>query len=351
MDLMGELLPEVQAYLSGHDWRDVPRMHGRSFEVSPLAQGEYNLNYLITAGDLRLVFRVNIGTQINRKDQVVYEYKTLRLLEGSGVTPRPFFVDDSRRFFDRGILIMEFLPGEPLDYRCDTASAAALFARIHQTEVPEADNHLIRETAPLSLIYEECAGLLQRYFDSDLADPAIRDYLQDLLCWADAARAAERYYQADPWPCVVNTEVNSGNFIVNRQRGTLHLVDWEMPRWGDPSQDLAHFCSPLTTLWKTDFRMSLQDRERFLDAYRRGIRDRHLKDTLMDRIRLREPFVYLRGISWSAMGWVAYQGGFAGVKNPDTWAKLRQYMNLEFIRSVFDPFRMARRAITRFLAT
>jgi hypothetical protein len=48
------------------------------------------------------------------------------------------------------------------------------------------------------------------------------------------------------------------------------------------------------------------------------------------------------------MGWVAYQGGFAGVKNPDTWAKLRQYMNLEFIRSLFDPFWMAPRAITRF---
>jgi aminoglycoside phosphotransferase (APT) family kinase protein len=334
---MQKSLPQVQAYLRAQDWSAIPCMHGRSFEVAPLAQGEYHLNYRITAGDLRLVFRVNIGTQINRQDQVVYEYKALKLLEGSGVTPRPYFVDDSRRLFDRGILIMEFLPGEPLDYRWDAAAAAAVLARIHQTEVSAADNHLIRETAPLSLIYAECAGLLQRYFDSDLADPAIRDYLGGLLRWADAARAAERYYQADPWPCIVNTEVNSGNFIVNRRRGTLHLVDWEMPRWGDPSQDLAHFCSPLTTLWKTDFRMSRQDRDRFLDAYRRGIRDRHLRDTLTDRIRLREPFVYLRGISWSAMGWVAYQGRYAGVKNPDTWEKLRQYLNLEFIRSLFDP--------------
>jgi aminoglycoside phosphotransferase (APT) family kinase protein len=323
-------------------------MKDKTFDVAPLAQGEYNLNYLITAGDLRLVFRVNIGTQIAREDQIVYEFKALRLLEGSGVTPAAYFVDDSRRFIDRGILIMEFLPGQPLDYRCDTAAAAAVLARIHQTEVPEADNHLIRETAPLSLIYEECAGLLQRYFESDLADPAIRDYLQDLLRWAGAARAAERYFQADPWPCVVNTELNSGNFIVNRRRGTIHLVDWEMPRWGDPSQDLAHFCSPLTTLWKTDFRMSRSDRNGFLESYRRGIRDRHLKDTLMERIRLREPFVYLRGISWSAMGWVAYQDHFAGVKNPDTWAKLRQYMNLEFIRSLFDPFGMAPSAINRF---
>ena len=338
MDRMVELLPQVQAYLNEQDWRDVPLMRGRSFEVAPLAQGEYNLNYLIRAGDLRLVFRVNIGTQIQRDDQIVYEYKALRLLERTGATPRPFFVDDSRRLSGRGILIMEFLPGEPLDYRRDIASAAALFARIHQTEVAEAHNHLIRETSPLSLIYDECAGLLQRYFESHRVHPATRDYLRELLGWADAARSRERYYQSDPWPCVVNTEVNSGNFIVNRAGGTIHLVDWEMPRWGDPSQDLAHFCSPLTTLWKTDFRMQPHDRQRFLDAYRRDLRDPHLKDTLMERIRLREPFVRLRGISWSAMGWAAYPSDYAGVKNPDTWAKLQQYMDLDFIRALFDPF-------------
>ncbi len=338
MGLMGQILPKVQAYLKEQDWTDVPRMHGRAFEVSPLAQGEYNLNYLLRADNLRLVFRVNIGTQIHRKDQVLYEYQALKLLAESGVTPRPYFVDDTRRFLDRGVLIMEFLPGGPLDYRSDTALAAALFARIHQTEVPEAGNHLIRESAPLSLIYDECAGLLQTYFDSDRADPAIRDYLRDLIGWADAARAAERYYQDDSWPCIINTEVNSGNFIVNRSKGTVHLVDWEMPRWGDPSQDLAHFCAPLTTLWKTSYRMNAAEKARFLDAYRSGIRDRHLNDTLPERIRLREPFVYLRGISWSAMGWVAYQSGDAGMKNPDTWAKLQQYMDLAFIRSLFDPF-------------
>jgi aminoglycoside phosphotransferase (APT) family kinase protein len=335
---MEALLPKVQAYLCGRDWWDVPCMQGRSFAVSPLAQGEYNLNYRLTAGDLELVFRINVGTQIQRQDQIVYEYKALRLLAGSGAAPRPYYVDDSRRFFETGILIMEFLPGDPLDYRRDTASAAALFARVHQTAVPEADNHLIRETAPLSLIWKECAGLLQRYFESERADAAIRDYLQDLLSWADAARSGERYYQADPWPCIVNTEVNSGNFIVNRPRGTIHLVDWEMPRWGDPSQDLAHFCSPLTTLWKTDFRMDRQARQDFLDAYRCNLRERHLQDTLMERVRLREPFVLLRGISWSAMGWVAYQSDYAGMKNAATWSKLQHYMNLEFIRSLFDPF-------------
>jgi len=312
-------------------------MRGRTFTVAPLAQGEYNLNYLISSDDLQLVFRVNIGTQIDRADQIVYEYKALELLKPSGVTPLPYFVDDMRQIFDRGILIMEYLPGEALDYERDLASAAALLAAVHQVKVLQEDNHLIREDAPLSLIYEECAGLLQHYFDSDLADPAIRDYLLELKAWADTARAGEDYFRQDPWPCIVNTEVNSGNFIVNREKETIHLVDWEMPRWGDPSQDLSHFCSPLTTLWKTDWRMAPAQKRDFLNTYCRHIQDRHLRDTLPERVRLRDPFVYLRGISWSAMGWVAYQTEYAGMKNPDTWAKLQHYLNLEFIRSLFDP--------------
>jgi aminoglycoside phosphotransferase (APT) family kinase protein len=331
-------LPKIKAYLAERDWSGVPAMAGRVLEVAPLAQGEYNLNYLISDAEVKLVFRLNVGSQIGREDQILYEYKALELLESCGATPRPHYVDDSRSFFDRGVLVMEYLPGTPLDYRRDLAAAAGMFARIHQHPVAAEDNHLIRETAPLSLIHAECARLLRTYFDSELADPSIRAYLTELIHWADTARAAEAYYQSDPWPCVVNTEVNSGNFIVDRARRTIHLVDWEMPRWGDPSQDLAHFCSPLTTLWKTDFRMGPEDKQGFLDAYRAGIGDRHLKDTLAERVRLREPFVLLRGISWSAMGWVAYQGGFSGLKNPGTRAKLNQYMDLGFIRSLFDPF-------------
>ena len=118
-NLMTDMLPKVAEYLAGKDWNDVPVLQGRKFKVTPLAQGEYNLNYLITADTTRLVFRVNIGTQIARDDQIVYEYKALDLLQQSRVTPRPHYVDDTRFFFDRGILIMDYLPGDALDYNQD----------------------------------------------------------------------------------------------------------------------------------------------------------------------------------------------------------------------------------------
>ncbi|MDJ0667069.1 MAG: aminoglycoside phosphotransferase family protein [Desulfobacterales bacterium] len=337
-DAMLAMQPRIEGYLARRDWSAVPAMADRTFVVTPLAGGEYNFNFLLTAGEDQRVFRVNLGTQIARDDQIRYEFKALQLLAGSGVTPQPYFVDDTRQHLEHGISIMEYLPGRALMYETDLQQAAGLLARVHQVPVAPERNHLIREEAPLDLIYRECAGLLQTYFDSDLADPDIQSFLREVIDWARTARSRERYYQEDPWPCIVNTEVNAGNFIVDPVRGRIHLIDWEMPRWGDPSQDLCHFCSPLTTLWKTDYRMAAADKKRFVAAYKRDIADRHLCDTLGERMRLRDPFVYLRGISWSAMGWVAYQTEFAGRKNPDTWQTLQRYMRLDFIRPLFTPF-------------
>ena len=169
-------LIEVQRYLQEQCWDEIPAIDGHSFTVTQLAKGEYNLNYLLKSQRIQRVFRVNMGTQIGRDDQILYEYKTLQLLQNSGVTPVPFFVDDSRSLIDRGISIMESLPGCPLDYRLDLASAAKTLAIVHQVEVEAAKNHLIVESQPLSLIFDECVGLLETYFNSDLANPEIDSF-------------------------------------------------------------------------------------------------------------------------------------------------------------------------------
>jgi aminoglycoside phosphotransferase (APT) family kinase protein len=334
-----QLVPRVTAYLTQANLENVSGWHtGMAFSVEPLAQGEYNMNYIVRQGSRAYVFRVNIGTQIDRKDQILYEYRALKLLETTGATPRPYYVDDSREQIEYGVLLMEYLPGEPLQYQRDLDAAARLFARVHAQPVAAENNHLIREDCPLSMTYQECSRLLPVYLDSELAAPALRDYLRDVLEWANEARHREAYFVSDPWPCIINTEVNSGNFIVNRERGTVHLVDWEKPLWGDPSQDLSHFCVPTTTLWKTDYRMSATDKRAFLDAYRAAVPDPHLRDTIGERVRLRDPFNCLRGISWSAMAWITYQTGEHALKNQDTFLKVSAYMDLAFVRGLFDPY-------------
>ena len=188
-DPMETFQKEVIRYLESTLDRSIPLIGDHRFTVSTLARGEYNLNYLLIREDgFKLVFRVNMGTQIGREDQILYEYRSLELLKRSGVTPIPYHVDDTRAQIDQGILIMEFLPGVPLDYQQDLRQAARLFARIHQLKIPPEKNHLIREDAPLSLIYRECESLLNRYIESDLADPGIRSYLTELREWARKAR-------------------------------------------------------------------------------------------------------------------------------------------------------------------
>jgi aminoglycoside phosphotransferase (APT) family kinase protein len=337
MDLL-TLLPTAKRYLRSASLSGIPHWDpAQPFEVLPLAQGEYNLNYTVRQANRRWVLRVNIGSQIQRDDQIVYEYNALCLLQKTGVTPTPYAVDDSREHLPYGTLAMSYLPGETLDYRRDLADAARLFARIHSVRAPKGHG-LIVEERPLSMTYEECARLLPVYLESDLADPGLRDYLAEVLDWAAGARRRESYFVAEPYPCIINTEVNSGNFIVDRNEGKLYLVDWEKPLYGDPSQDLSHFCAPMTTLWKADYRMTADEKAHFIETYKCAIDDAHLRDTIEERVRLRDPFNYLRGISWSAMAWVTYQTGDHAVKNADTFRKVTDYLDLGFLREMFDPY-------------
>lgn len=330
---------QAREYLQQARPRNVPDFSpGEDFTVDPLGQGEYNMNFLITQGGFSWVLRINTGSQIGLTDreQIAYEFKTLQLLAPAGVTPAPYFLDNAFRFLPYGILGMAYLPGEKLDYRRDLEQAAQLMAGYHQLEVPESKIHLIREERPLSLTYERCLRMMQVYLDSDLGDPAVKSYLREVRAWADAARTREAYFIQDPWNCIINTEVNNTNWIINRQAGDLHLVDWEKPLWGDPSQDLSHFRVPTTTLWKTDYRMSAEDRARMMSAYIDALDDPHLQDTIEERTRLRDPFNCLRGVSWCAMAWVQYRRGDHLLKNEDTFRKLSMYVDLDFIRSLFD---------------
>lgn len=332
-------LNEAERYIASQGLRLVPGWHNsQQFTLQPLAQGEYNMNCLLAQSGNRWVFRINIGTQINRDDQILYEFRALRLIERSGVTPKPYFVDDSREHFDYGVLVMEFLEGGAMEYETDYPKAAQLFARLHSLEIDPAQNHLIVESRPLSMTYQECSQLLPVYLESELGDPHLRDYLRDVLQWSKEACQRERYFVDDPWRCVINTEVNSGNFISDRERDRLFLVDWEKPLWGDPSQDLSHFCAPMTTLWKTDFRMSAAQKKHFLETYKQEIDNKHLRGTVAERVLLRDPFNHLRGISWSAMAWVKYQNGEHALRNEDTFRKVSSYLDLGFLRELFDPF-------------
>ncbi len=306
-------------------------------EYLPLAQGEYNENYLfkhpVTGQDL--VLRVNHGSQMHLDHQIEYEANALRLLESSGRTPRVLYVDGSCRYLDRGILVMEFLPGVPLDYEDedDLREAADILADIHSVTVPE-ENGLVAPEQSLKAILDECEAMVAVYLDSPLGDPSTKQALRELL---DLAWKKADDLNGLPFPrCVINTELNNTNFLMNGA-GKGYLIDWEKPLYGDPAQDLGHFLAPTTTFWKTDIIYDDTQIDAFLEQYIAAVKANgrpDLAEGLPERTKVFLPVTCLRGVTWCAMAWVEYRDPERELVNESTRRKLDQYLEPAFLERI-----------------
>lgn len=295
-----------------------------SFSVEFLAAGEYNENYLVTDATGSYVFRINHGTQLQLENQIGYEYAVLETVAASGVTPRPLRLCERHEDFPRGVLLMEYLPGRPLDYERDLAGAAECFARIHGVRYDAERGPLVVQASPIDDIVAECRELLSRHDDHPLPEEgrAIGRYMERVVALARSASFAD-----EPL-CVVNTEVNSGNFLVDETAdgSFVRLVDWEKAVASHRYQDLGHFLVPTTTLWKTDFRFDPPTRRRFLELYREAAQLSIPLDEIDERTELLERTILLRAFSWVYMAWAEYSSGARAITNEDTYRTMRSYL-------------------------
>ena len=303
---------------------------GTALEFSPLGQGEYNLNYVFThpATGQKLVLRINRGSQMHLRDQISYEYAALQALASSGRTPKPLFCCPEHH-----LLVMQWLPGGPLDYRQDMAAAAGILADIHSVPVP-ADCPLIRPAAPARAIYDECLEMVQHYYDWEEADPQVTALLQTLVEEIGKLPLSE---PSEAPVCIVNTELNSGNFLIDRT-GTSHLVDWEKPLISEAAQDLGHFLSPSATFWKTDVILTPSEVKDFTAAYIAAVDGRMDCTTLPQRLPLFFTVTCLRGVTWCAMAYREYCQPGRELRNEDTFRKLQAYLEPEFLRNLLENY-------------
>ncbi len=308
-------LERIQQFLTDTRWVSSP------FSVTFLAAGEYNTNYRVESEDGTCVLRINQGSQLGLgDDQIAYEFKVLTALADSGVTPKPLACHPRPDPLGGGALLMEFIPGRALDYGRDLEKAARIFARIHTVPVPDG---LIVQADPVSAIAEESHGLLHRF-----ADHPLKKEQEQILSYHDTVQAmaakTRPLFEAEPL-CLVNTEVNSGNFLISPDRPCL--VDWEKAVVSCRYQDLGHFMVPTTTLWKTDVVLSLKDRHTFLQTYhQQACPDMPFAD-LAEKTRVMEQTILLRALSWCFMAWYEYTQTNRPIQNPDTFAKIQQYLS------------------------
>ncbi|MEZ7735463.1 TIGR04282 family arsenosugar biosynthesis glycosyltransferase [Gemella sp. 27098_8_149] len=296
--------------------------------IKLLGAGEYNINFTFDEGDLKKVLRINMKSQMNLENQIEYEYETLQLLKDSGVTPKPYDLVTKTNLLPYKYLTMEFLKGRPLNYKIDMHIAAYLLSNVHNT--PYGDNNLINVTNPFQLMFDECKQMAGEYLAWDKSDEKVSFYINRFLekC---LTLIPEKYSIANP--CIINTELNSGNFLIGEGKEDSYVIDWEKALIGECEQDLAHFLAPTTTFWKTDIILSENEINEFLEEYN-NYRN-------FDRERFERYLIFncLRGVTWCSMAFRQYSENDKMLMDETTFKKIASYVDLEFLEKVSAYFK------------
>ncbi len=300
--------------------------------VEFLAQGEYNKNFIVCQDDLKYVFRINMGSQLNLENQIEYEYEAIKKLEISGVTPIGYFCDNSRTYFDEGVLMMNYLEGRPLDYATDLNKAAEIFSNIHRLEVEPFESVLIEESDLCRARVREGASWLADFWKSDRPGSKTKKIITQLYDFCDQnAQRTDAFFVADPWRAVNNTEVNSHNFIIGSQKH--YLIDWEKPVISDPVQDITQFLAPTTTLWKADYLLSEDEVKCFYRTYEKGA-GRQVEE----RVEVYKPYLYLRALGWCAGAWMSYTDASRAIMNETTFKVIERYLEPDFMEDLLKDY-------------
>ena len=296
--------------------------------IKLLGAGEYNINFTFDEGDLKKVLRINMKSQMNLENQIEYEYETLQLLKDSGVTPKPYDLVTQTNLLPYKYLTMEFLEGSPLNYKTDMYIAAYLLSKVHNT--PYGDNNLINATNPFQLMFDECKQMAGEYLAWEKVDKKVSNYIKTFLEKCQTL-IPEEYDIANP--CIINTELNSGNFLIGEGKEDSYVIDWEKALIGECEQDLAHFLAPTTTFWKTDIILSENEINEFLEGYG-NYRN-------FDRKRFERYLIFncLRGVTWCSMAFRQYSENDKMLMDDTTFKKIASYIELEFLEKVSAYFK------------
>ncbi|MGD9327161.1 MAG: phosphotransferase, partial [Desulfobacterales bacterium] len=255
-----------------------------SVAIHKMTPGSYNLNFHISVETKEFIFRVNIDQQSGLSRQIQYEYNTLKFLQGHGLAPDVYHLDDTRQYFEFDILIEQYLEGPHLLLeKSYLPQVAASLAKLHSL-----DHHgvnFISWPDPLKDTYEFVQNDIAHYKTRKTAEEKIITQSERTLeAIGLRVSKSDLPFQADS---LNHTDVGCDNFI--RTAEGLRMIDWEKPRVDDCSYDLSCFLSEPAELWCSPHVLKAAEREAFIEEYAR-LRGKSA-ELLRKKIRVREPMV------------------------------------------------------------
>jgi hypothetical protein len=312
----------IENIINSPDFRNALMIpSGATIRAALLGAGEYNINYSLAhpKNGKKLIIRINIASQMHLEKQISYEYGALRMLEPCGCTPSVFYVDDSRTLLPHGFLVMEHLPGRPLDYADDLTAAARTLAAVHRLQVDDG-GILVAPDDPLGAILDESRVMFAVYKNYPQACLETVRKIDEML------EMAAKFRSEPDERCIVNTELNSGNFLIGEKN---YIIDWEKPLYSYAAQDIGHFLAPTTTLWKTETILDDETRLYFFKEYADAAGTE--SEAALEKTRPFLSVTCMRGITWCAMAWTEYQNPDKLIRNAYTYNKIKNYLDSGFL--------------------
>ncbi len=262
-------------------------------DVKPLKSGQYNVNYLIVTSNKRYVLRLNIAPQSGLKNQIEYEFKTLKFLEPFHITPKVHFYSMDASHFGHPFLIMDFIEGMPLSNTdSDISEVARSLFVLHSIKIPKGLGFMIRNSISedLKVLFD----LLEKYSSYKGANNIIIDSIAKRLSSVKKINFIQTR-------SLVHTDTVPSNFMVN---DSCFIIDWEKARVDDPSYDIAVlFCRFM--YWDWGISLTRDQKDVFIKNYPGFKFDRQLLDKVMYRVNLLD----ILGVLWAALRLIEVESG------------------------------------------
>ena len=263
-----------------------------SIVISEIKGGDYNLNYKIVINNRSYLLRLTAEAQSGRSDQARYEYETLRFLMVGNLAPRPYYIDDSRKYFPYDLIIEEYIEGNKIMYeegslrRCAHAIAA-----LHALPIPQNSFFSAWEN-PLECQLSAVENALLLYRQRKVADKKLVAALEDkLLMTKQDINTTSVVFSPKS---LVHTDLVFSNMIDTGER--VYIIDWEKARIDDPSYDIAVFLSPVANVWDAPRALNESEQKIFLKEYIEHSGD----ESIAERAELRSRLFTMQAALWAA---------------------------------------------------
>jgi len=254
----------------------------RKIKIKSLPKGNWNYNYVVQINQKKFVFKIYSPSKKEFfENSGKKEYTALKLFSKSNFVPNPVYFDESKKFFNKEVLIYEYAEGKTLKKfeNTDVIKLARIFSLIHTSNYDKLSGILEKKQENPKILLSQLFKSLEDY---KKRKEKIDEYAQKFEYYLRIASKQKTQKTNHPLS-IIHTDPVPSNIITNSEN--IYLIDWQSPKIGDPAFDVWAATNKAYHLWDIPQTMTAEQKNIFLQEYIKKTGD----SEVVQRIKTKEP--------------------------------------------------------------